>query len=603
MSASPRQWLSPMDTKGSTNHYFDMDADFQFLGCDMESDLLPNLYDFDTTFGALEGCENQVESESNVVNGVVPSVQTIRNSFESNSASPQSASDFTTPSFDNAYLSQYDTPLDADEQSFLQLTSAIRQLVHAKADASPNCAPNKEKRRDAAISLHLQLLQDFPVDERCIVSDSSVSGHSFDPCSEFLSCADSPLSGTNSFSMESPVQATKSPSTPSSSACVSKRESQRTASRCANQGIELVLDLNMNETASGPKKQKPRSQSQRESYINARRNGACEKHRKQHKRCHCFDSVSAPTSSVKKTRAQGRPSPVQAVPERNNKVLQLVQAGHEALQQDASTAAESVDAHLSLAETYTCLFPGCTFTCSTVPSLERHYYRHSDGSSPTISSTSDTQRVRFRVSHTSQYVDRHVDRPVWEGSSSDANAVSASESSFVHTQGTLQPRHLDVHVIPRSSSAARVPDSSQRLDYTPSSYARTVSDNKSGSPEEYDGRQGFWRDRQVKPQSSVPPESPSERNAVKDSSKRRGDSTITWLAHAYAEIIYRGFIAISFSWFFSNLFDWLQNIRSLSVAVSSSRQSHICGHLFEEDIGQMSAYVVPLRISPHMIWK
>lgn len=308
MSASPRQWLSPMETKGSINHYFDMDADFQFLGCDMDSDLrmsscfssnsqlyfsitesadatlVPNLYDFDATFGPLEGCENEVESGSNVVNGVVPSVQTIGNSFESNSTSPQSASDFTTPSFDNAYLSQYDTPLDADEQSFLQLTSAIRQLVHAKADASPNCASNKEKRRDAAISLHLQLLQDFPVDEPCVVSDSSVSGHSFDPCSEFLSCADSPLSGTNSFSVESPIQATKSPSTPSSSACVSKRESQRATSRCANRGIELVLDLNMNETASRPKKQKPRTQSQRESYINARRNGACEKHRKQHKR-------------------------------------------------------------------------------------------------------------------------------------------------------------------------------------------------------------------------------------------------------------------------------------------------------------------------------
>ncbi|KAJ9229259.1 hypothetical protein DTO207G8_8855 [Paecilomyces variotii] len=579
MSASPRQWLSPTETKGSINHYFDMDADFQFLGCDMDSDLLPNLYDFDATFGPLEGCENEVESGSNVVNGVVPSVQTIGNSFESNSTSPQSASDFTTPSFDNAYLSQYDTPLDADEQSFLQLTSAIRQLVHAKADASPNCASNKEKRRDAAISLHLQLLQDFPVDEPCVVSDSSVSGHSFDPCSEFLSCADSPLSGTNSFSVESPIQATKSPSTPSSSACVSKRESQRATSRCANRGIELVLDLNMNETASRPKKQKPRTQSQRESYINARRNGACEKHRKQHKRCHCFDSVSTSMSSVKKIRAQDRPSPVQAVQERNNKVLQLVQAGHEALKQGASTAAESVDAHLSLAETYTCLFPGCTFTCTTVPSLERHYYRHSDGSSPTVSPTSDTQRVRSRVSHTPQY----VDRPVWESSSSDANAVSATESPFVHTQGGLQPKHLDVHVIPRSSSTAGVPDSSQQLDYT-SSYARTASDNKSGSPEQYDGRQEFWRDRQVKPQSSVPSsvplESPSERNAVKDSSKRRGDSTINWLAQAYTEILYRGFIAISFSWFFSNLFGWLQNFGSLSMAISSSRQPHVYGPLF-----------------------
>lgn len=306
MSASPRQWLSPMATKASTtSHYLDMDTDFQFLGCDMDSEmgmtsyLLPlavtepadvilvsSLYDFDSTFGpleGLEGLENQAESGSDSVNGFLSSYQTIGDSFESNSTSPQSGSDFTTPC-DNAYLSPYEAPLDADEQSFLQLTSTIRQLVHAKADTSPNYASNKVKRRDAAISLHLQLLKDSPVEESCFVSDSSVSGYSFDPCSEFLSCADSPVSGLNSSSMESSARGTKSPSTPSSSVCTSKPENQRAASRRTNGAVELVLDLNMNETASGPKKQKPRTQAQKESYIAARRNGACEKHRKQHKR-------------------------------------------------------------------------------------------------------------------------------------------------------------------------------------------------------------------------------------------------------------------------------------------------------------------------------
>jgi hypothetical protein len=48
--------------------------------------------------------------------------------------------------------------------------------------------------------------------------------------------------------------------------------------------MEMVLDLNMNATANVPKKQKPRSQAQRENYIKARKYGACEKHKKQHKR-------------------------------------------------------------------------------------------------------------------------------------------------------------------------------------------------------------------------------------------------------------------------------------------------------------------------------
>ena len=49
-------------------------------------------------------------------------------------------------------------------------------------------------------------------------------------------------------------------------------------------GMEMVLDLNMNTAANVPKKQKPRSQAQKENYIKARKYGACEKHKKQHKR-------------------------------------------------------------------------------------------------------------------------------------------------------------------------------------------------------------------------------------------------------------------------------------------------------------------------------
>ncbi|KAL1867960.1 putative phosphoglycerate mutase pmu1 [Paecilomyces lecythidis] len=590
MSASRRQWLSSMATKASTtSHYLDMDTDFQFLGCDMDSEMVSSLYDFDSTFGPLEGLEglegfeNQAESGSDSINGVMSSYQTIGDSFESNSTSPQSGSDFTTPC-DNAYLSPYEAPLDADEQSFLQLTSTIRQLVHAKADTSPNYASNKVKRRDAAISLHLQLLKDSPVEESCFVSDSFVSGYSFDPCSEFLSCADSPVSRLNSSSMESSARGTKSPSTPSSSVCTSKPENQRPASRRTNGAVELVLDLNMNETASGPKKQKPRTQAQKESYIAARRNGACEKHRKQHKRCHCFDSVSPVSprvSAVRKSRAQDRPSPTAVIQDRNNKTLQFVQASYEALEQATSTVAESVDTHLSLTETYTCLFPGCTFTSHTVPSLERHYSRHSTGSSPTFLSTTDTQPVRSYVLHTPQY----VERPVRESSFSDTNAVSAPESISVHTQGGLPPRHLETHVIPHSSPTAGVPGvpGSRPQPDNSSSHTRMVPDsNNSGSrggSEQYASPQELWRDRHTQPQKSVPLESPSEQNAAQDSRKTGGNTAITWLAKGYAEFVYSAFIAISFTWFLSAVSEWLQNFRTMSMVMLSSRLPHIHGHL------------------------
>lgn len=56
-------------------------------------------------------------------------------------------------------------------------------------------------------------------------------------------------------------------------------------------GMEFVLDLNMNATTNVPKKQKPRSQAQKENYIKVRKHGACEKHRKQHKRVGHFVSL------------------------------------------------------------------------------------------------------------------------------------------------------------------------------------------------------------------------------------------------------------------------------------------------------------------------
>lgn len=136
----------------------------------------------------------------------------------------------------------------------------FRQMVEAQAAADPRIASIKEKRREAAIALHLQRLCDATALDLEMSSDSNTS-FSSPAWSDYVR-------GSNS-----PPSASASPGTPSA-----------TAPAAGSGGIELVLDLNMNAAANLPKKQKPRSQAQKENYIKARKYGACEKHKKQHKR-------------------------------------------------------------------------------------------------------------------------------------------------------------------------------------------------------------------------------------------------------------------------------------------------------------------------------
>ncbi|PYH48986.1 uncharacterized protein BP01DRAFT_117809 [Aspergillus saccharolyticus JOP 1030-1] len=145
--------------------------------------------------------------------------------------------------------------------------TSIRQMVEAQAMADSGCSTIKEKRRDASIAIHLQRLQGVSSSE-FVASASSTSFPS--PCwsgsapSSTGSCA-TPVAGSSPDTNEKEQFLTTQPSPSSGS-------------------MELVLDLNMNTTTNVPKKQKPRSKAQKESYIKVRKYGACEKHRKQHKR-------------------------------------------------------------------------------------------------------------------------------------------------------------------------------------------------------------------------------------------------------------------------------------------------------------------------------
>ncbi|KAJ5210579.1 hypothetical protein N7491_010386 [Penicillium cf. griseofulvum] len=169
--------------------------------------------------------------------------------------------DSAAPLFDDAAFLGYN-PYDS--------SNAFRNLVEAQAAADPRVATIKEKRREAAIALHLQRLCDATALDLDMSSDSNTS-FSSPSWSEYVRGSTSPRpSPENSSVSEAPPPG----------------------------GMEMVLDLNMNAAANVPKKQKPRSQAQKENYIKARKYGACEKHKKQHKRCNCLEKAAARVAAI-----------------------------------------------------------------------------------------------------------------------------------------------------------------------------------------------------------------------------------------------------------------------------------------------------------------
>ncbi|KAJ5816612.1 hypothetical protein N7447_008845 [Penicillium robsamsonii] len=163
--------------------------------------------------------------------------------------------DPAAPLFDDAAFLGYN-PYDS--------SNTFRNLVEAQAAADPRVATIKEKRREAAIALHLQRLCEATALDLDMSSDSNTS-FSSPSWSEYVRGSISPRSTPDNTSVEAPPPG----------------------------GMEMVLDLNMNTAANVPKKQKPRSQAQKDNYIKARKYGVCEKHKKQHKRCNCLEKAAA----------------------------------------------------------------------------------------------------------------------------------------------------------------------------------------------------------------------------------------------------------------------------------------------------------------------
>lgn len=156
-----------------------------------------------------------------------------------------------------------------DMDQSCDFTSSIRQMVEAQAATDTRCSSNKEKRIEASIAVHLQRLQEASMASLKVEPNTNFSS----PCSSDL-VQDSISPGSTGVSQIA---------TPAS-ASTENTSTTKSGTDATSGGVEFVLDLNMNATTNLPKKHKPRSQAQKDNYIKARKYGACEKHRKQHKR-------------------------------------------------------------------------------------------------------------------------------------------------------------------------------------------------------------------------------------------------------------------------------------------------------------------------------
>lgn len=253
MASVSDQFLVQMDLPSHPDEWFDFD---NFM---------------DMPFG-------QIDDHSTTVDSISP--PDLSMSYEADAFLGDSPLEFMPPTSD---MASYDFPeLMADQSSEMGVmwdaspmfdhtefshdstyenTDAFRDMVEIRAAADTRVASVKAKRREASIALHLQRLCDATAMDLDLSSESTTS-FSSPSWSDFVRGSDSSPS-TNS----SPDDNAPTP-----------------APTAGNSGLEFVLDLNMNAATNLPKKQKPRSQAQKESYIKARKYGACEKHKKQHKR-------------------------------------------------------------------------------------------------------------------------------------------------------------------------------------------------------------------------------------------------------------------------------------------------------------------------------
>lgn len=199
---------------------------------------------------------------------------------------------------------------DHSQLVFNQVAAAFKDLSRARAAADPRPLSRKQKQRDASIALYLERLRDTCNEAVAVLGasnnsddaqnnpmhpnqtsgnlnlgqipmswqQSSTSGSSFSSGYD-VNVVSGSSSPSDSFTEYSPRSLSSQPPTFSSN----QSPDQQSPAPAAG-GVELVMDLNMNTATSLPRKHRPRTQAQRQRYLAVRNHGACEKHKKQHKR-------------------------------------------------------------------------------------------------------------------------------------------------------------------------------------------------------------------------------------------------------------------------------------------------------------------------------
>ncbi|KAI9925559.1 hypothetical protein MW887_005940 [Aspergillus wentii] len=273
------------------NEWFDFDNSFEFSSAYLDSD--PNSVnaispkDYDLTCNGTDGLDWNQSSDlytqslfSEFINEEPPLGDCVGNAFDS--VGPIADANYmfdqtAAPKQQSFAKSNSTSPEISELEQSIHFPSSFREMVEAQAAVDHRCASKKEKRREAAIAIHMQRLHDAPSQDLDLSSDSNTS-FSSPSWSDFMQESVSPASARVSPTMTPPSSdSTEATSTPALSGT------------SPGNGMELVLDLNLNATTEFPKKQKPRSQAQKDNYIKARKYGACEKHKKQHKRCNCLE--------------------------------------------------------------------------------------------------------------------------------------------------------------------------------------------------------------------------------------------------------------------------------------------------------------------------
>ncbi|KGM91801.1 uncharacterized protein PADG_12116 [Paracoccidioides brasiliensis Pb18] len=184
--------------------------------------------------------------------------------------------------------------------------STLRDIVMSRAAADPRPVPQQRKQMDASIAIYSELHnvlgpcfveENLPYAPPMVWQQSSTStiGSSFDAQS-FSTVTGSPASSTGALPKRSPCINTSIPAKSASSAGPSQA-----AQPPITGGVQMVLDLNMNEATSLPRKHRPKTQEERRRYIAVRKQGACEWHRKQRKRCTC---ATSPVMDMKRKQAK-----------------------------------------------------------------------------------------------------------------------------------------------------------------------------------------------------------------------------------------------------------------------------------------------------------